>query len=93
MMFRALSFHVWSPAGLPATLKAVPGRSGCTISAAIFAATALRSGSLAGNDVAGIRVAHRHAVDQARRRRIEDLAGENRPAERIDADLVAAAAR
>ena len=43
--------------------------------------------------VARIGIAYRYAVDEASRRRIENLAGENRPPERIGADLVASQQR
>ena len=44
---------------------------------------------VARNDVARIGIAYRYAVDEASGGRIEDLTGENRTPERVDADLVA----
>ena len=49
MMFRASSSHVWSPAGLPATLYGDPGAIRMHHQGGdLRDATALRSGSLAG---------------------------------------------
>ena len=53
-MFRALSSHVWSPAGLPATLLAMPGAIGLHHQRGRSRdATGLRSGSLAGMTLPG----------------------------------------
>ena len=88
-MFRAFSTHVWSPAGLPATLLAMPARSGCTIRASDFRSHLTSQRIVGRDDVARIGIAYRDAVDQTGRGRIENLARENRPPERVGADLIA----
>ena len=88
-MFRASSSHVWSPVPRPATLLARPARSGCTINGTIREATRLRSGWFAGiwlfgnGSRTGMPLTSRVVV------RIEDLPVEERPAERVGADLAA----